>query len=142
MSSLRVAGWHGELPRALLRHADALARARRVIEAGRVAHEAGAAADAVGATVVREQTDRLLALLGNPAAPPGPLVPERPLGLTPREVQVLELLTSGASNREIGRTLFISERTAGVHVSNIIGKLGVRNRTQAAQIGRRWGSGS
>ncbi len=62
-----------------------------------------------------------------PAAP-------HPLGLTPREQQVLELLTTGASNRKVARALQISERTAGVHVSNILNKLGAKNRTEAARI--------
>jgi DNA-binding CsgD family transcriptional regulator len=57
-------------------------------------------------------------------------------GLSGRELQVLELLAEGLSNRDIGQRLFISERTVGVHVSRILGKLGVRNRTEAA---RAWG---
>jgi DNA-binding CsgD family transcriptional regulator/tetratricopeptide (TPR) repeat protein len=59
-------------------------------------------------------------------------------GLTPRERQVLALLTTGATNRVIGRTLFISERTASVHVSNILGKLGAANRTEAARLALRY----
>jgi DNA-binding CsgD family transcriptional regulator len=55
-------------------------------------------------------------------------------GLTERERQVLDLLTSGATNRTIARRLFISERTASVHVSNILRKFGVSNRTEAAQL--------
>jgi DNA-binding NarL/FixJ family response regulator len=59
------------------------------------------------------------------------------LGLTPREREVLTLLTTGATNRMIARTLFISERTASVHVSNILPKLGVANRTEAARLALR-----
>jgi DNA-binding NarL/FixJ family response regulator len=55
-----------------------------------------------------------------------------PRGLTDRECEVLGLLADGRSNREIARHLFISERTVGVHVSRILAKLGVHNRTQAA----------
>ena len=51
-------------------------------------------------------------------------------GLTPREREVLGLLADGRTNRQIADTLFISESTAGVHVSNIIGKLGVTNRVE------------
>ena len=58
-------------------------------------------------------------------------------GLTPREREVLTLLTTGATNRMIARTLFISERTASVHVSNLLPKLGVANRTEAARLALR-----
>ena len=57
---------------------------------------------------------------------------EGPAELTPRERQVLDLLVEGATNRAIARTLFISEKTVSVHVSNILAKLGVSNRTEAA----------
>jgi ATP/maltotriose-dependent transcriptional regulator MalT len=54
------------------------------------------------------------------------------LGLTEREFEVLELVAEGCTNREIGERLFISEKTASVHVSRILGKLGVRGRVEAA----------
>jgi DNA-binding NarL/FixJ family response regulator len=52
--------------------------------------------------------------------------------LTPREVEVLQLLARGAANKEIAADLSITERTARTHVSNILGKLGLASRTQAA----------
>jgi predicted DNA-binding transcriptional regulator len=52
---------------------------------------------------------------------------------------VLALLAHGDSNRQIARNLFISERTVAVHVSRILDKLGVRNRTEAATVGARLG---
>ena len=55
----------------------------------------------------------------------------RLLGLTAREREVLSCLALGASNRQIARTLTISEKTASVHVSNILAKLQVRNRSEA-----------
>lgn len=54
-------------------------------------------------------------------------------GLSDRELQVLELIADGLSNRDIAQRLYISERTVGVHVSRILGKLGARNRTEAAR---------
>ena len=60
-------------------------------------------------------------------------------GLTPREVEVLRLVAAGRSDREIAATLFIGHRTAQDHVSNIIGKLGVANRTEAAAVAVRDG---
>ncbi len=67
-----------------------------------------------------------------PAQPPDP----DPNGLTPRERQVIRLLGNGLSNAEIARTLYISEKTASVHVSNIMRKLGVTSRLQAATATR------
>jgi DNA-binding CsgD family transcriptional regulator len=63
------------------------------------------------------------------------------LGLTPREAEVLTLLTEGRTNREIATELYISVKTASVHVSNILSKLGVRSRTQAAAVAHRAGAG-
>jgi DNA-binding CsgD family transcriptional regulator/tetratricopeptide (TPR) repeat protein len=59
------------------------------------------------------------------------------LGLTRRELDVLRLVARGMSNRQIAAELFISGNTAGVHVSRILGKLGVATRTQAAAIAHR-----
>ena len=58
-------------------------------------------------------------------------------GLTPRERQVLALLAEGATNRQIGNALYMAEKTASVHVSRILAKLGVRTRTQAAAVAHR-----
>ena len=59
--------------------------------------------------------------------------------LTDREREVLELLARGLSNREIGTELFITPKTASVHVSNILAKLGAASRTEAAAIAHREG---
>ncbi len=59
--------------------------------------------------------------------------------LTPREREVVALLTRGRTNRQIGRELYISEKTASVHVSNILAKLGASGRTEAVGIAHRRG---
>jgi DNA-binding CsgD family transcriptional regulator/tetratricopeptide (TPR) repeat protein len=61
------------------------------------------------------------------------------LGLTEREAEVLELLAEGRTNRQIGQELFITEKTASVHVSRILMKLGVSNRGEAAAAAHRVG---
>src|SRR6202020_1930434 len=58
------------------------------------------------------------------------------VSLTSRESEVLSLLAAGRSNREIAAALFISPKTASVHVSNILGKLGAANRTEVADRAR------
>ena len=67
--------------------------------------------------------------------------PTRPAssGLTPRELEVLEHVAMGQTNREIAAELFISARTAGVHVSHILEKLGASTRTEAAAAAHRLG---
>ena len=67
---------------------------------------------------------------------PGTATRRGSAGLTARETEVLELLAQGRTNREIGSALFISEKTASVHVSNILAKLGVSNRGEAAAVAR------
>ncbi len=68
-------------------------------------------------------------------------VPTEPTlaGLTPRELEVLRLLVEGRSNRQIAERLFISGKTASVHVTNILAKLGVHSRVEAAVMARRLG---
>lgn len=58
--------------------------------------------------------------------------PDSPEALTDRETEVLRLLAQGQSNKQIARTLVIGEKTVKTHVSNILAKLGVQSRTQAA----------
>jgi DNA-binding NarL/FixJ family response regulator len=68
-----------------------------------------------------------------------PARPAEPFGLTPREREVLELLAEGRTNPQIAQVLFISAKTVGIHVSNILAKLGVANRVEAAAIAHRGG---
>lgn len=65
--------------------------------------------------------------------------PDAPEPLTERETEVLTLLASGRANKEIARDLQIGEKTVKTHVSNILGKLGVQSRTQAALYAVRTG---
>ena len=80
----------------------------------------------------------LQAQAGAPAAPP-PTREPTPYGLTDRELAVLRLLAAGHSNAQIGGELYISPKTASVHVSSILRKLGVSGRVQAAALAERAG---
>src|SRR3954468_20555007 len=58
------------------------------------------------------------------------------LGITPRELEILELIAAGLSNREIAEKLFVSENTVKTHSSRVFDKLGAQRRTQAVQLGK------
>ena len=58
------------------------------------------------------------------------------LGITPRELQILELIAEGLSNREIAERAYVSENTVKTHSSRVFDKLGARRRTQAVQLGK------
>jgi len=58
------------------------------------------------------------------------------LGITPRELEVLELIAQGLSNKEIAERVFVSENTVKTHLSRVFDKLGARRRTQAVQLGK------
>jgi DNA-binding CsgD family transcriptional regulator len=133
-----------EIARSRWRLAEALAEAGDRDAAQQEWLLAAAAADQLGAVRLRAAlTDlgRRARLAAAPAALPGAgrggtvTLPRSPLaGLTGRELEVLQLLAAGQSNREIAAGLFISPKTASVHVSNILAKLGAASRTEAAAI--------
>ncbi|MGH3240499.1 MAG: response regulator transcription factor, partial [Spirillospora sp.] len=80
------------------------------------------------------------ARLGSGGGGTAPPAGSGPLGsLTVREREVLRLVADGLGNREIAAKLFISPKTASVHVSNILAKLNVSSRTQAAAVAHREG---
>jgi DNA-binding CsgD family transcriptional regulator len=109
--------------RARLARADAAGAAPLLAEAAALAEAGG----------LQALAGRIRAL-GSPAATAVP-----PDGLSSREVQVLGLVARGLSNRELGRTLHISEHTAANHVRSILRKTGSANRTQAASYAHRHG---
>ena len=125
------------LARALLRAAEAAMDCGDRDGAAERLARAAPLADGLGAGPLREQIGSLArrARLGLPAAEQLPGL----LGLTARETQVLRLVAAGCTNRDIAAELFISAKTASVHVSNILAKLGAGSRTEAAAIAHRAG---
>lgn len=128
-----------ETARARWRLAEALAEAGDRGEAEREWRAAADVAERLGAAPLRAalaDLARRARLGGEHLARTGPIS-----GLTDRELQVLRLVAEGRSNRDIATTLFISPKTASVHVSNILAKLGAATRTEAAAIAHRDGLG-
>ena len=74
------------------------------------------------------------------AQPPDVDIPDGFSELTPREKDVLRLIGTGANNREIAQALFLSEGTVKNHVTRVLGRLGLRDRTQAALLAARLAS--
>jgi DNA-binding CsgD family transcriptional regulator len=126
------------LPYAGLRLAQHLVVSRDRAEAREVLADASTLAEKLGAGLL---TSRLAALAQRAGLGSGRLapVPNRLGSLTARELEVLELIAAGRSNGEIGAALFISTKTASVHVSNILSKLGVNSRGEAAAVAHRAG---
>ncbi|MGW4749871.1 helix-turn-helix transcriptional regulator [Streptomyces sp. NPDC004290] len=130
---------------AVARHrlADALlVEGGRREEAAALLREAQATAVRLSARPLREDVELLAARARLSLAPerrtPAPVEPgEGGFGLTPREQDVLRLVADGRTNRQIAEELFISPKTASVHVSNILAKLGVAGRGEAAALAHR-----
>jgi DNA-binding CsgD family transcriptional regulator/tetratricopeptide (TPR) repeat protein len=147
-----VAGWERlgrpfEAAYARFREAEALlaARAPRAKVAA-VLSPAHQTALALGAVPLRREIELLARRGRTPLEEPvDPRVaPEAPsggasLGLTRRETEVLALVAEGRTNRQIGQALFITPKTASLHVSRILAKLGVTGRGEAAAIAHRLG---
>ena len=118
------------------RQAEALDAAGERADATRVLRETHDAAERLGArgrssTRSRRSRDGCGCASGIRDTSPAADVLASPFGLTPREHEVLARVALGRTNRQIAGELFISESTAGVHVSNILSKLGVATRTDA-----------
>jgi len=121
------------------RAADALLRAKGDrTTAASLATSALATARALGAAPLAADLEALIRR-GRLAVGPALDQPLRRLGLTERETEVLGLVAEGRTNRQIGDILFISEKTVSVHVTNLLRKLGVNSRTEAAEMSRRLG---
>jgi DNA-binding CsgD family transcriptional regulator/tetratricopeptide (TPR) repeat protein len=119
----------------LYREAECHAGERHRDKAAAAASAARALADGLGAAPIVAEVDGLVTRTRlAPVPAPRPAPEERPYGLTEREFEVLALLGTGATNRQIARRLFISDRTVGVHVSRVLHKLQVTNRAQAAAV--------
>ncbi|TPQ19094.1 ATP-binding protein [Streptomyces sporangiiformans] len=125
-----------EQARGQLRLAEALLTAERREEAAEQARAARDTADRLGAVPLRERVDALVRR--GRLAERSPTAGGFPV-LTARENDVLLLLARGRTNRQIGEELFISGKTASVHVSNILAKLGAASRTEAVALAYRAG---
>ena len=125
------------------RHAEALLAAGLPRAAATALQAAAVAADGHAPLLaqIRTLAQRARIPLDSPpdavSAPPPDAA--TPYGLTARELAVLRLVAAGRTNAQIGAELFISPKTAGVHVTNILRKLGVSNRVQAAALAERAG---
>jgi DNA-binding CsgD family transcriptional regulator len=138
-------GYVYEIARTQWRLAEALVEAGRRDEATAVWSAARDTADRLQAAPLGAALDDLARRArldpGNRAGHGrGPVSASPFASLTERELEVLRLLARGRSNREIGAELFITAKTASVHVSNILAKLGAASRTEAAAIAYREGA--
>ncbi|GAA3132767.1 helix-turn-helix transcriptional regulator [Streptomyces rameus] len=124
-----------EQARCRLRWARALLAAERPAQAAEQARLARETAAGLGAAPLLEEIDALTRRGRPGAGADGVQAPP----LTAREREVLRLLARGRSNRQIGEELFITGKTASVHVSNILAKLGAASRTEAVAVAHRRG---
>jgi DNA-binding CsgD family transcriptional regulator len=138
-----VAAWRADghpygLARALVGLAEARAAAGDRAGAEVAIEEATGIARRLGAVPIRQRAELLARRLGVRAAPTAAPPPVAAL-LTDREIEVLRLVAEGHSNRRIAEALYISPKTASVHVSHIIAKLAVSRRGEAAAVAHRLG---
>ena len=95
----------------------------------------------LGLKLTRKQEVLIVKEVPVPATQPFTLNEQRlkDLGITPRELEILELIAQGMSNREIAEKLFVSENTVKTHSSRLFDKLSAKRRTQAVQLGKEMG---
>jgi len=128
-----------EIARTRWRLAEALAEAGRRDEAAEQWRQAAQTADRLEARPLRRALDDLARRARIGTVPDDQAEGAVLASLTSREREVLRLIAAGRSNREIAAVLYIAPKTASVHVSNILGKLGAASRTEAAAIAHREG---
>ena len=126
---------------ALLQAAGCAAAAGDRVEATELVREADVLASRVGRGLLRTAVDAAARRIGfelDSAASKGARV-GLPFGLTDRELEVLRGVAAGRTNKQIAQELYISPKTASVHVSNILAKLGVSGRGEAAALAHQHG---
>ncbi len=123
---------------ALLQASERAAAQGERADAAHLIREADGLACRVGPGLLRTATDAAARRLGVDLDPVGPKA-STPFGLTDREIEVLRLVSTGQSNKQIAQELYISPKTASVHVSNILAKLGVTGRGEAAALAHQHG---
>lgn len=117
--------------------ADAIRNgARAVLSLDTTPEELSAAIHAAAAGLVTVPAAQALALLGSAVETPRQATSET---LTPRETEILRLLSTGIANKEIAARLGISEHTVKAHIASVLGKLNAGTRTEAVSIGLRQG---
>jgi DNA-binding CsgD family transcriptional regulator len=130
---------------ARLREAEAAASTGAAARAAASLQEAHRSASELGARPLLTEVDAVSRRTRLSVEAPSAAVIDKAsvdrLGLTPREAEVLALVAAGHTNRQIGEALYISEKTVSVHVSNLLRKLGVTSRVDAAAIAQRLGVG-
>ena len=141
LAAWQEAGQPARLGWALVRSSYALLASSRKTEAVDRLRTARAISESLGAVPLQRAVDDLanrggLDLSHSEVREPEPKPTH---GLTPREIEVLGLVSLGRTNRQVGEELFISAKTASIHVSRILTKLGVANRGEAAAEAHRLG---
>ncbi|MER6998896.1 AAA family ATPase [Streptomyces sp. NPDC000410] len=132
-----------DLARIRHRAAESLLAAGEREQAAELLRQAHGTAERLGARPLTDavtllaQRARIRLTAPEDIPPPTASDPVEDLGLTPREQDVLRLVAAGRTNRQIAEELYISPKTASVHVSNILAKLGVTGRGEAAALAHR-----
>ncbi|WP_461010478.1 helix-turn-helix transcriptional regulator [Streptomyces capparidis] len=145
LTLMEPVGWPYPLALARYRQAEALVGSGDREGAGAALRRAAREAGRLGAGALSREIGQLAERARIPLEeaaerrPERPVTPDAALGLTRREREVLRLVTAGRTNRQIAEELFITPKTASVHVSNILAKLGVAGRGEAAALAHRLG---